>query len=145
MEYLFVYGTLKQGQSNHALLSQAQFVQSDTVAGRLYFFGHQHFPYAVCASSALLLTNDTYRGEIPRIQGEVYQIFTELLERLDRVEGTPIHYVRFKQYQTDKGLRVWVYESSEMTRLRATRIEVLPDGFFPSGMEAKSANSNIYP
>ena len=145
MEHLFVYGTLKQGQSNHALLSQAKFIQQDTVPGRLYFFGHTHFPYAVCASSALLLANSEYRGEIPRIQGEVYQIFTELLERLDRVEGTPIHYVRFKQYQTDKGLRVWVYESSEMTRLRATRIEVLPDGFFPSGMEAKSANSNIYP
>ena len=127
MELLFVYGTLKQGCSNHLLLKDARFIQTDSLVGRLYFFGHHSFPYAICAN----IRFPHYRGELPRILGEVYEVTPELLARLDRVEGVPNHYQRDHQYETDKGLWVWIYQPSEMTRLGAVAIEVLESGSFP--------------
>ncbi len=78
---LFVYGTLKRGFWNNALLKRAKFIGEGVTRERfkLYTVG---FPYAVPDS-----------GGLP-VKGEVYEVDQKTLSELDNLEGYPVHYKR---------------------------------------------------
>lgn len=79
--FVFVYGTLKRGFWNNALLKRARFIGEGITLERfrLYTVG---FPYAVPDPEGLPL------------RGEVYQVDGKTLIELDNLEGYPIHYLR---------------------------------------------------
>lgn len=75
---LFVYGTLKQGGGNHAVLSDQSFVgEARTVAGfRLFDLGE--YPGMIADPNSAV-----------RVTGEVWSVSDEALTRLDAFEGVP--------------------------------------------------------
>ncbi|MCP4083211.1 MAG: gamma-glutamylcyclotransferase [Planctomycetaceae bacterium] len=72
--YVFVYGTLKQDHNNSRYLSNSRFLATGTVEGQLLDIGP--FP-------GLIVSN----GQKNRVLGEVYEVSTETLARLDKLEG----------------------------------------------------------
>jgi len=100
---LFVYGTLKRGESRHEVLrpeidaGQARLVETAVVPGfELYDMGE--FPVAVPGDG--------------RIEGEIYELPHELLiGELDRIEGFPHGFDR-KQVEVD-GHTCWIYYSDD--------------------------------
>lgn len=123
MKLVFVYGTLKRGHSNARLLKESRFLRHDMIPGRLYFIGHNSFPYAIPALTSKICP------DFPRIRGEVYEVDEDVLDRLDRLEGVPDHYERIS-VKTDSGLSVWIYTPSESVKLYASSITVIPGGYF---------------
>ncbi|MCS5697887.1 gamma-glutamylcyclotransferase [Cyanobium sp. FGCU-52] len=90
---VFVYGSLRRGQSNHDQLRGARAEGEGTLAGAdLHDLGP--FPMAVPGSG--------------RVQGEVFAVTREQLLALDRFEGVPRLYRRHRRRLVD-GRRVWVY------------------------------------
>lgn len=93
---VFVYGTLKRGQANHHLLKGGRWQGRAALAGlALYDLGP--FPMAIANGDATSW-----------LEGEVYAVGTELLDRLDRFEGVPRLYERQAHTLAD-GRTVWVY------------------------------------
>jgi len=93
---LFVYGTLKRGYANHALLSSGHFIgKAKTHEKYGFYLGPDtydtkapHIPY--------LFTN-LKPGDCPvQVQGEVWEVGTPTLVQLDRLEGHPEWYRRIK-------------------------------------------------
>ncbi|KAL1474432.1 hypothetical protein MTO96_037977 [Rhipicephalus appendiculatus] len=72
--YVFVYGTLKSGETNHRILT-------DPVNGR----------------STLLGQARTLKKWPLEVHGEVYQVDDRMLEVLDRLESHPDYYVRSQE------------------------------------------------
>ena len=93
---VFVYGSLKRGQSHHQVLADGRWQGPARLAGlALYDLGP--FPMAVPSE------------EPPnRLQGELYAISADRLEQLDRFEGVPRLYERQAHALAD-GRTVWVY------------------------------------
>jgi len=94
---VFVYGTLKRGQSNHGLLINDKYIGADsiTMKGRMVDLGA--FPGVI----------RNQRDEAT-IRGEVYEVDDDTLNGLDYLEGHPTFYRRDK-YKTDTGIRCWMY------------------------------------
>jgi gamma-glutamylcyclotransferase (GGCT)/AIG2-like uncharacterized protein YtfP len=98
---LFVYGTLKAGHWNHHFIEDAA-VHSYTARVEGYSLYGVGIPYAVPEVGA-------------EVQGEVYHFADpsgEVLARLDRLEGHPIHYRRTRVHAIDsygEGEDVWMY------------------------------------
>ena len=93
---VFVYGSLKRGQSHHQVLADGRWQGEARLAGlALYDLGP--FPMAV-------------PSEEPHswLLGEVYAVSAEQLEQLDRFEGVPRLYERQAHALAD-GRTVWVY------------------------------------
>lgn len=96
---VFVYGTLKKGFSNHCFLRNAVFVGQGWTVN----------------SYALYL--DEYPGvyrenPVSRVRGEVYEVDTGLLARLDALEDHPVLYRREEiDVLLDDGrtVRAWIY------------------------------------
>jgi gamma-glutamylaminecyclotransferase len=83
---LFVYGTLRQGCTNHHLVFGSPYLGPATTA-EPYVMATQKsrsFPY-------IFKHADFYA--VP-VQGEIYEINDEILRRLDILEGHPDHYRR---------------------------------------------------
>ena len=78
---VFVYGTLKKGFGNHHLLKDASYLGTHITEPKYTMYSMDGFP----AVSPIGTT---------RIIGEVYEITTEILEDLDRLEGYPGWYSR---------------------------------------------------
>src|SRR5262245_22778676 len=78
---IFVYGSLKRGFENHALLSAARFEGPHATARGFELFRVGRYPALVRASQGL-------------VRGELYRVDGELLERLDVFEGCPELYER---------------------------------------------------
>lgn len=71
---VFVYGSLRQGESNHGLLSTSELVASSCqVRGELYDLG--------CGYPALLVSDTDWAT------GELYRVKAETLRKLDELEG----------------------------------------------------------
>lgn len=106
-EYVFVYGTLRQGQSNHQLLNDAILVSEQAnVNGKLYDTG-EGYP-------ALLLNQES------SVFGEIYSVTQDTLQTLDILEGykegreSNLYYRCKKEAQTDNAaLTCWVYVIDE--------------------------------
>lgn len=90
---IFIYGTLKQGEPNHYLLEDSEFlgVYETPPAYTLYDFG---------TSPGLVEGNDT-------IVGEVYRISDEVLAKLDVFEDVSVEYRR-DTIETPFG-EAWIY------------------------------------
>ena len=72
---VFVYGSLKRGFHNHGLIRNCKFLGDGRVDGAtMYRMGHNSFP-------CIKLDTDDY------IFGEIYEIDSEILYHLDRLEG----------------------------------------------------------
>ncbi|MFB9137570.1 gamma-glutamylcyclotransferase family protein [Vibrio olivae] len=104
MQHLvFVYGTLRQGESNHHLLEHSELLGS-----------HQTLPeYALYDLGA-------YPAVIPghqTIRGEVYLIDNQTLSELDKLEDVPVEYRR-EQIETPFGL-AWIYLYQDASNLES--------------------------
>jgi gamma-glutamylcyclotransferase (GGCT)/AIG2-like uncharacterized protein YtfP len=72
---VFVYGTLRNGWGNHALLVKSEFLGKATLQAKMYTFGF--IPY--------ISLNNANDDDI--VHGEVYSIDDYTLARLDQLEG----------------------------------------------------------
>lgn len=79
--FLFVYGTLRRGGPNHALLAATRFVGAATTAGRHALFV-DGIPYLAAAP------------EVHHVRGEVYAVDATTLAEIDRLERHPTWYER---------------------------------------------------
>ncbi len=94
--YLFVYGTLMRGESNHqAWLSDARFVGDDRTTAAFTLLDFGDYPGLV-------------RGGDQSVIGERYLVTDDQLVRLDILEECPDVYVR-EQVRLSSGLQAWVY------------------------------------
>lgn len=95
MPYLFTYGSLMQGQSNHRILQSlnAKFVDNATIQADIV---PTKYPFPALK-----------RG-LGLARGEVYLVTEDALSRLDMFEGDPEFYQRRQMFTTD-GLEVSVY------------------------------------
>ena len=80
--FVFVYGTLRKGGRLHGYLRDQGFISQATLPGfGMYPAGRGFYP-----------------GIVPRdghtVTGEVWEVDTDCLWRLDRLEGHPNHYRR---------------------------------------------------
>ncbi len=78
---LFVYGTLRRGECNHALLGAAPFLGQYRTAGRYTLFNLGRYPAVMAGGRTAII-------------GEVYALNKTLLARLDRLEDYPREYIR---------------------------------------------------
>lgn len=76
-QYVFVYGTLLSNESNAGFLKDSRLVGKAIVPGELYNLG----PYPAAWNVGM-------NPDGPFIQGEVWKVTPEVLESLDRLEGT---------------------------------------------------------
>ena len=82
---VFVYGTLKKGFGNHNILKDSKFLGKATTSDRWLMIGKGlSFPY--------VLKKDKVKGKL--IKGELYEVDSTTLKRLDQLEGVPTHYRR---------------------------------------------------
>ena len=95
VEKVFVYGTLRAGETNHSLLAQARLLGTCRLASgyRLYDLGA--YPAAKKSDTGHALV------------GEVYGIDGQTLAALDRLEEYPVEYIR-ERVETDYG-PAWIY------------------------------------
>lgn len=77
MKYLFVYGTLKNGKSNHnAFLSDAKLVGEAKTDKQWGLVDLGHYP-------AMIMSHKS-------VEGELYEIDEQILARIDRLEGVDV-------------------------------------------------------
>lgn len=98
---VFVYGTLKRGHPNNALLHGADYVGADTITGPLQMLSLGGCPGVVEDAKKVAGANTIF--------GEVYAVDDKILAALDVLENHPNWYERTK-YRTDyMNARVWMY------------------------------------
>ena len=90
---VFVYGSLRQGQSNHHYLNGCQLLGRFDTPAEYALFDLDAYPAMIFGKKS--------------VAGEVYMINDEVLESLDRLEGVPVEYRR-EQIETIFGF-AWVY------------------------------------
>lgn len=91
---VFVYGTLLRGEVNHGLLAVARFLGDCRTRPCYTLFLLGAYPGLI-------------KGGRDRIAGEVYEVDSACLRRLDRLEDYPRLYDR-QPIQTPYG-RAWIY------------------------------------
>jgi gamma-glutamylcyclotransferase (GGCT)/AIG2-like uncharacterized protein YtfP len=121
---VFVYGSLRKGFGNHALLKEpsTKFIGPATIRAKL-FTQHWGWPFIIFSQS-----NKNH------VVGEIYEVNYTTFQRLDALEGySPRHsyglFVR-KHANATMGLlqiRVWVYEGGLGLQGSGTKTE-LPSG-----------------
>lgn len=87
---VFVYGSLMEGLTNHALLLGAEKLGAAETAPEYRMYNLGLYPAIV-------------RGGSIAIKGEVYSVTDEVLAALDRLEGHPDYYKRSKCVSTPWG------------------------------------------
>lgn len=81
-DYVFVYGSLKQGYWNNGLLARAKFIGKAVSVSDSFSLYDGSFPYALSEG-------------VSRLGGEIFEVEDEeTIRNLDRLEGVPNHYVR---------------------------------------------------
>lgn len=96
---VFVYGTLKRGESNHSLLSRSTYIGEALTLSKFDML-NSGFP--------VLFHND--KGH--RVSGEVFEIDEDTLHRLDSLEGEGSMYFREKVYVDTVNEEVFIYVGS---------------------------------
>lgn len=117
MERVFVYGTLRRGEGNHAhFLGRAKAAGTGRTVERMTLLNLGAFPAALAIG-----------GPGP-IVGELYDVDAGTLARLDRLEGVPHHYRRERvRIARDGGdvVDAWIYLQAMDGQRFA---EVIPSG-----------------
>lgn len=116
---VFVYGTLKQGLSNHFFLREARFLGRAQTAER----------YALYEDEIPIVTRSQ---AVSPIQGEVYEVSEKTLHHLDVLEQHPAFYRREQvEVVLEDGARLeaWLYFSPE------PKGALLPEGVWPRPVE----------
>ncbi len=137
MDLVFVYGSLKRGQSNHHLIASACF-EGEARAPGLVLHDLGPFPMAIAAALAgsaawteyeneASTVNDSERSNLS-IQGEVFAVDGETLQKLDRLEGVPRLYQRHRR-QLHDGRHAWIYLGQPH---QVRHVPALPDGQWPA-------------
>lgn len=119
IDHIFVYGTLKRGDSRESCLDGCTFVKNDTMRG--YMFHKGGFPALVLEGSGT-----TIYGEVWRLPAEK-DARAALMTTLDAIEGHPHHYWRIP-VKTFGGTACWVYFQSRDKVEKTWR--VIPSGIW---------------
>ena len=82
---VFVYGTLKEGESNHEFLSTAKFLGKAETVAKYAMVNGIGFPFLL-----------GYNKDGKYVKGEVYEVDEDTKEMLDILEGVPTLYVERK-------------------------------------------------
>lgn len=94
---IFVYGTLREGASNHFRLEECE------LRGEAWVLGHL---YPIDWYPALLLDDDG----VP-VRGEVYEVERDMLRKLDSFEGAEYERLMSPVHLKDGGeVEAWLYE-----------------------------------
>ena len=98
MKYtVFVYGTLKQGKSNHNIMSNAEFLgKTMTEDDDFDLIDLGAFPAAIDGYSKIL--------------GEIYRVNESELQMLDRLEGNGTFFQRILIHVEQHAEPVWLYK-----------------------------------
>jgi gamma-glutamylcyclotransferase (GGCT)/AIG2-like uncharacterized protein YtfP len=93
--FVFVYGTLKQGERNHRLLADAEYFGEATTCSQFKMY-HVGFPVLMAANGDGRPTG--------RVRGEVYRVTRSQIHRLDQLESEGRMYKRLPiDVTTDEG------------------------------------------
>ena len=87
--HIFVYGSLKKGFPNHALLGSSAFLGTAKTKQPMYMIGLLSGAYPYVTSEKIHPSL-----QASPIHGELYEVSEDVLEVLDRLEGHPTHYIR---------------------------------------------------
>ena len=96
---LFIYGTLKQGQSHHSLIQRQRFLGPARTLPRYRLFDLGPFPG---------LKEDLEYGQA--IDGELYEIDDDMRERLDDYEGKRFRLSEVLLEDNDRPVRAYFYQ-----------------------------------
>ncbi|WP_299019297.1 gamma-glutamylcyclotransferase [uncultured Photobacterium sp.] len=96
MTRVFVYGTLRAGESNHHFLRQASLLGPARLTCGFWLYDLGLYPAAVKC-----------RDESRPLVGEVYEIDDDMFAALDELEEYPQEYTR-ELVETDYG-QAWIY------------------------------------
>lgn len=103
MHNLFVYGSLKSGYWNNALLRFAEFVGNDETVSDDYDLR--------CWGSYPAV----YKGGPTKVKGELYIVDDETFAQVDGLEGYPTFYNR-EEVELASGVTAWMYYIDEEDR-----------------------------
>lgn len=107
---IFVYGTLKRGRANNAVLKQsgAEFLGYDKITVDGSFVDMGHFP-------AVIMHNEDSDSNPDKttIFGEVWYGTQDIIKSCDVLEGYPLFFDRQKMWSDIMRKRVWVYTLHE--------------------------------
>ncbi len=106
---VFVYGTLRRDEVNHYLLASARYLGDYQTQPLYKMVDLGSYPGVV-------------KGGGTRVQGEVYEVSSQQMADLDRLEGYPHAYTR-ETIATPWG-RAWIYLYRGSLKDRS----VIPDG-----------------
>lgn len=93
---VFVYGTLRRGQSNHLLLESSPHLGDTRVRGRMFSLG---------AYPAITLRAEPSES----VYVEAYRVTDKTLAELDRLEGHPTFYTRMLTFDVFREMRGYIY------------------------------------
>lgn len=125
---VFVYGTLKETHGLHGALDGAKSIGVGFVRGYLFHLGQ--FPALVLAD----------RG--PPAYGEVYESNTELIDKLDKIEGHPNFYYRVAIRVGGYG-PCWAYAMPMGKAIDRTNL-ILKDGTWLGPVDSKTQGYYSY-
>jgi gamma-glutamylcyclotransferase (GGCT)/AIG2-like uncharacterized protein YtfP len=96
---VFVYGTLRQSQSNHKLLGEADCYGTGSSREKYAMYITGSYPYVISTE-----------GRYP-IVGELYAVDDDTLAKLDKMEGHPRYYTRREIAVDVNGIEylAWMY------------------------------------
>jgi len=95
--YVFTYGTLKQGFGNHRLLETSKYISTTTTTEKYFMGSYSAFPIVI-------ENNADYN-----IVGEVYEVSDDTMYQLDLLEGNGTLYQRKTVRVKDFDKLVWIY------------------------------------
>jgi len=115
----FVYGTLKKGYGNNALLGNSKYLGRGLTIDT-YTVWHSGFPLA------------EYDLQGKPLLGEVYQVDNTVANQLDQLEGNGSFYTRYVRSMKildffEEEIKAWIYEIPKGSNYGATYCSINPE------------------
>lgn len=109
---VFVYGTLKRGESNHSVMEQAEGVfQKEVSVANIAIVNTPWYPLAF-----------KFASDDMEAQGELYTIPFKKLDVLDTLEGYPVLYDRIA-VETTSGEKAIVYTYNDEDQIKSYTVK----------------------